>query len=360
MRILHTSDFHLRTNNDEKWFALKEVLELGRREGIEVMVVSGDFFDRKVDVEILRTPLRQLFEQYPFQILILPGNHDYQAFREGYVFGDNVKIFLHHFDPPWEKENVAIWGYPYSLHSEEKILENLFKLKNLVQKEKINILLIHAELKEALFTEFDSGEEEERYMRVSLEYFRDLPFHYILAGHFHTRFNFWNIAEDKYFVYSGTPVSQTRREIGKRKVNLFEVGGEPTEVELNTFHYQVETLTFSPFEEKDPFERIKEIVEVFPPYAESILILEGFIDSGKTGWTEKKLKEAVENITAGKRITLIFNVQDISAILEHGIFKKFQEKLKEKGYLKEEKEELLKILINAFLGKKLCELRKSP
>lgn len=51
MRILHTADLHLKEYGDERWEALEELIEVGRKEKINLLVISGDLFDTEVEVE---------------------------------------------------------------------------------------------------------------------------------------------------------------------------------------------------------------------------------------------------------------------------------------------------------------------
>jgi len=54
MKILHTADIHLKEYNDERWEALQELINIGRKEKIDVLVISGDLFDRNTNAESLR------------------------------------------------------------------------------------------------------------------------------------------------------------------------------------------------------------------------------------------------------------------------------------------------------------------
>ncbi len=87
IKILHTADLHLDEEREERWAALAEIVKLGREEQIDVLVISGDLFDQHTDVERLRSRWREIWEDADFQTLILPGNHDYSCYREGWLWG---------------------------------------------------------------------------------------------------------------------------------------------------------------------------------------------------------------------------------------------------------------------------------
>jgi exonuclease SbcD len=73
--------------------------------------------------------------------------------------------------------------------------------------DKKNILLCHGELLDAFFSRTCFGAEGEgRYMPFKLSYFDDLNIDYVLAGHFHSRFDVWQLKNGGYFVYPGSPI----------------------------------------------------------------------------------------------------------------------------------------------------------
>ncbi len=45
MKILHTADLHLRSENDERWAALTAVVDIGKKQKADVLVIAGDLFD---------------------------------------------------------------------------------------------------------------------------------------------------------------------------------------------------------------------------------------------------------------------------------------------------------------------------
>jgi len=54
MKVLHTSDIHLKEYNDDRWNALISLLETAKKESIDLFVISGDLFDKNVNAEFLR------------------------------------------------------------------------------------------------------------------------------------------------------------------------------------------------------------------------------------------------------------------------------------------------------------------
>jgi len=63
MKVLHTADIHLREYGDNRWKALQKLIEIGKKEEVEVFVVSGDLFDKDIDAEVLRPKIREVFSK---------------------------------------------------------------------------------------------------------------------------------------------------------------------------------------------------------------------------------------------------------------------------------------------------------
>jgi len=76
MKILHTADIHLKEYEDERWKALEKLIEIGKKEKVEIFAISGDLFNKDIDAENLRPKIRELFSYNGFQIILIPGNHD--------------------------------------------------------------------------------------------------------------------------------------------------------------------------------------------------------------------------------------------------------------------------------------------
>ncbi|MCD6218857.1 metallophosphoesterase [Candidatus Calescamantes bacterium] len=350
MRILHTADLHLANYGDERWETLEKLVELGKKEKVEIFVISGDLFNKGVNAEELRTKLREIFSRIPFQVLIIPGNHDMDSYSPGMFFGQNVNI-LQNLDQPFVYKDILIWGMPFASIEGEEVLSNLRSIKKCIPSEKRNILLYHGELLDAFFSPRDFGEEREKsYMPVKLSYFKDLPFDYVLAGHFHRNFDFWELEDGGFFVYPGSPVSITKREIGRRRVNIFEVGKAPEGYFLDTPYYEEVTVELDPFIHKNPLKLVEESIERVPSSAKLILTIKGYMNSEKTGMNEEEFAKRIERIIENKNVEEYHpEFKDINLILTDELFKRFMEKLEETGYGEEKKKRLRHIAISAMI-----------
>ncbi|MBW2056003.1 MAG: metallophosphoesterase [Deltaproteobacteria bacterium] len=349
MKILHTADIHLRTKGDERWQTLESLVLLGRKEGIDLLVVSGDLFDGEGDAEELRPAIREVFSQTGFKIVLIPGNHDRDAYRKDVWFGEDV-VVLTRLDAPFEYKTVRIWGMPFEPIGGEEILRRLRILGSRLASDRCEILLYHGELLDAFFSRGDFGEEgEERYMPVKLSYFKDLDLDYVLAGHFHSRIHFWSLAKGGYFVYPGSPVSITRRERGRRKVNLFEPGSMPSEYPLDSPHFEEVVIELDPFGDEKPLEVVRGRLGGICGEARIILTVKGFLNGRTAGMGESRLVEEIKGICGGRCVEEHYEFKDIESILEDDLFRSFVEKLGRIGYKEREKEEVLKIATRAMM-----------
>ncbi len=345
MKILHTADIHLRRYKDERWLALENLIEIGKKESIDVFVISGDLFEREVDSENLRPRIREVFSGTGFKIILIPGNHDIDSYKSWTYFGEDVFI-LKDLQSPLELENVRIWGMPFEDIDEEKTFERLYSIKERIRKDKKNILLFHGELIDSFFSRKDFGEEgEKRYMPVKLSYFKEIDFDYVLAGHLHSRFDIWKMPNGGFFVYPGSPVSVTKKETGKRKVNLFEVGKEPKEYPVRSFHYEKIDIKVDPFEEGDPFEKVKERIEKTEPEAKILLKVEGYID--RKMYDEKSFIEKILRYRERYAELPKIQIRDIHDIVEDDLFKSLLKKIQ--GFDEERKKRLIDLAIRAMI-----------
>ncbi len=355
IKILHTADLHLDENSGDRRAALEELLTLARQEEVSALVIAGDLFDHAGAAEAMRAELRAAFEKCQFQTVILPGNHDYRAYRSGLYFGDNVNV-IHDWKEPVHLGEAVLWGLPYDHIGSERLAARLRELASLMDPDQENILLYHGELLDTFFSRRDMGEEgEQRYMPARLAFFDLLPARYILAGHFHSRFAVWQAPGGGFFVYSGSPASVTRRETGRRKAGLIVPGEAPREIVLDSFHYEELTITLDPFTKEDPLLELDRRLVDLHSSAAVLLTVEGLFDSAALNLSEADLVSAIKKKTALFYIPEpCFNFIDVSHILEDDLYKKIKTVLEETDYPPPIKKEVEEMIIQAFRRIKQC------
>jgi len=352
MKVLHTADLHLREYKDKRWETLETLVQIGRKNKVEIFVISGDLFDKGIDAESLRPMIREVFSDNGFKIVLIPGNHDSECYKGGMYFGEDVTV-LTNLNEPFEYKNLRIWGLPFKSVDGERLLEELRVLADNLTPDKTNILLYHGELLDTFFSRKDFGEEGDvRYMPVKLSYFKDLNVNYVLAGHFHSKFDTWKLENGGYFVYPGSPISITKRETGQRKVNIFEVGKPPKEYLLDTPHFEEITVEFEPFTENHPLEVVKTFLDRIHPEASIILTIKGYINSARIKMSESELAKQIREITKRKSTRLYLEFRDVSTILEDDLLKNYMKKLELANYDEKKKKELLNLAIEAIMKAK--------
>lgn len=349
MRILHTADIHLKEHEDDRWKVLQKLIELGKEKGIQVLVISGDLFDQGTDAENLRPKIREIFSSTGFKIVLIPGNHDRESYRSEMWFGEDVTV-LSSLAVPFECQNVRIWGMPFEPIEGEKILHRLRSLGQNLTEDKKNILLYHGELLDAFFSRRDFGDEgPERYMPVKLSYFRDLRLDCILAGHFHSTFKIWRLENGGYFVYPGSPISITKREMGQRKVNIFELGQPPEEYRLVSPYFEKVTVEFDPFRDLHPVETVRRRFDSLQEQAKAILTLKGLLNGQAIGMGEKELVKEIKKAVAERCVVEHYEFRDVQVILEDDLVKRFMQKLEQTGYEEEKRRALRDRAIRALM-----------
>lgn len=355
MKILHTSDLHLTEESAERWSALEELVQLAIEKQVSILVIAGDLFDQESAAEILRSRLRKIISAGDFHTIILPGNHDYRAYRSGLYFGENVTV-LNDWEKPYCHENNVFWGLPYEKLSGEHLINRLKQIGDRMNPKENNFLIYHGELLDAFYSRHDLGDEgDQRYMPAKLSYFESLPVKYILAGHFHSRCTSWQLSAGGLFIYSGSPVAVTRRETGLRVVNLIGEGEQPVEIPLRTYHFEDLQIMLDPFDPVDPLELIEEKLCDIDPEARLLLKVRGFINSAETGITESELAEKINEKVNGRSVVEAeFDFLDIQHIIGDDIYKRYSELLLEKDYSPEFRQNISMMVIRAFREVKLC------
>jgi DNA repair exonuclease SbcCD nuclease subunit len=352
LKILHTSDVHLREHEDPRWNALERILSLGKKKAIDLLVVGGDLFDSKSAADSLHAEVQSLFDSTVFPIILLPGNHDAEAYPQGSYFGKSVRV-IEDLYRPVEMGDAVIWGFPFANLKGEEILGSLRRCADKVDRHRCNLLVFHGELLDVSGDWQNYGEEGElRYMPVKLSYFAHLPWDYVLAGHFHTRFTVRQIKEGGFFVYPGSPLPVSRKETGKRKINLLETGGPPEECPLDTPFFHELEIRLDPFRDIDPLSLLEKELKTLPPDARILLRIHGFFDHTRLKMTEQQLADGIDAAVAGRIEDRDLQIRDIHEVLQDEIFLWFNQRLGERLLDEERKGEIRELAVRALMEMK--------
>lgn len=348
MKILHTADVHLNEFEGQRWQAFKQVLDLGKTEKVDGLVIAGDLFDKNLDAVQLRLEIEQLFSNYSFPIFILPGNHDYKAYQDDPFWGNNVHVFKD-LSKPYVIDKVSFWGLPFEDLNESQIVRRLENINEKLDKDKTNIFVYHGELIDTFYSGQSSqafgNEGEKRYLPMKLSYLKNLDFDYVLAGHFHSQFDLKKPSENQFFVYPGSPVSITKRETGPRKVNIFEVGQPPQENEISTPYYTEINYRLNPFTNQKPIDEIKEKLEKLPVQAMPLVSVRGFFDSQTLGMSKRDLVKKLGKFTDDCLIN------DVKTVLSDPLFEEFGNRLEDEKV--ENGKEIKHLVIESMMEAKM-------
>ncbi len=373
MKILHTSDVHLVERENphfkERWDALERIIELSKVEGVDVIVISGDLFDSSNAASSLRADgeIRGVFESINRAIIIIPGNHDRDAFREGSFYGKNI-VTLDDSNPVAVIKDVEFWGIPYSdrYKNPAQVGLKIREIASGVKNPERAVLLIHGELVDVSGDWSSYGDEgRETYFPFKLRFFSgdeiEGGWRYILAGHFHSNFNVLKIVGkdnlERFFVYPGSPVSITEKERGKRKVNIFKIGDIPASRNLKTLYYEQINIEISPFDGDSPVEIVKRKIGKFVEEMEigenGALLVEvrGFYNGSDEGLSEDrlipKLREVVSGIRGAKRSEI--NLMNVEGILNDSVYEMFEDRLNRLGIDDPDKKKIREFVIRAMI-----------
>lgn len=342
MKILHTSDIHIKEYHDDSWKAFESLIKIGSKEKIDFFVISGDFFDKEVSFKKLYPEIRPLLKNIEYEFIIIPGNHDEQAFSTDFFLGERVKI-IKDLTKPLDYEKLRFFGFPFQSITSGEVRKRLRKIKDLTLGDKTNILLFHGELLDHSFSGSDFGDEEINYMGVRLSSFDNLNLQYVLAGHFHTNFQVYELDSGGFFVYPGSPLSITRKETGKRAVNLFEVGNVPEHYTLGTPYYEHIKIAVYPEDKKETTAKIKEKIKDYPEEAKILLSLSGYTEKEEEKFHKqiKELEDKFENLEIENR------TRGIKELTDDKLFKAFQKKLGKTEHPREQ--QIKKLFIKSLL-----------
>lgn len=329
MRVIHTADVHLSKEHPERLKSLKKVVELSESEEADLLVITGDLFDANADIEDLKTDLRPIFSDNNFQTLVIPGNHDNAAYRQEDYFGDDIEVLSSQPFTRKSFEDLNLVAVPYT---EKNFSELIEELSNAVEEDKTNLMMLHCTLSGA---SGGYGEEGE-YMPVKPSQLVQTGFDYILAGHIHSSATRKKFGETV-FAYSGSPVSISSSETGRRQVWLIDTEKEIMETRtLKTPYFLHQRIDVLPEEEdgvRDELQTSLEEKEL--EEASLILDIEGFTEEPVEQFVDS-IKDNIEDMGLNKAEINDSSVESVSKVVKTDIYTDFKQKLEDKDFEKPE------------------------
>ena len=325
MRFLVTADLHLSADHPERQEALEDVVRIGVQEDIDYLLIAGDMFDAGVDVDEVKTGIRDLFSDNDFQTFVIPGNHDEDAFRDEDYFGDDIQVLS---EQPFEQVDlgdVQLLAMPFVEGSFGDYVDDLHAA---TEDDALNILMLHGTLSTTTGKVFG---EESRYLPFTPEQLLETGADYVFAGHIHSSPTKRSFGGDAcVFAYPGSPVSITTKETDRRGAWLFETDeDELREIVVDSAYYVREELDLSPGEAEAKLENLEDrLADRNLDKATLLVEPAGFIEMD-AGTFFDQLEAIVDNAGPAEYRIKRDGVESAKTILGSGLYQGFEPKLEE-------------------------------
>lgn len=226
IKILHGADFHLDSpfeslpeekaviRRAEQRETLKAMVELAKRERVEIVLLSGDLLDSGRNYYETAQVMQSTLGSLSVPVFIAPGNHDYYSHTSPYSilkFTDNVHIFTSSEVEKVELKTLGavIWGAAFTGEVCGPLLSEMGNLKN---SKAINIMALHGVV----------GEPGSRYNPIDEKDIARTGLDYLALGHKHSFSGFKRVANTTY-AYPGCPEGRGFDEVGEKGVIIAEV-----------------------------------------------------------------------------------------------------------------------------------------
>lgn len=190
-RILHTADLHLAGDEPDRWEALDAVLEAAGDRDADAVLVAGDLLDRGEDHAELRARVRERLDGAPAPVLVLPGNHDREAYAPGQDWGDGVRLLLDEPVSTARVGDVRVLGVPFPSRPvpfaglRRRVVAAIDELAGDAPR----LLAMHGTLVDAsaphIQAESRDDEPDDRYFSIRTGELEGLDVDYVALGHYH-------------------------------------------------------------------------------------------------------------------------------------------------------------------------------
>lgn len=339
MRLIHTADVHLRRDRPATIEALDAVLAVAEDHSVDLVTIGGDLFDRPADVDDLRPELRARFDAYPGSVLLIPGNHDADAFGRNLDFGRGVTALVHPPAERWETTDAVVVGVPYT----DSITDELYRaLVDRAPSDRAGVLLLHCTLDGAVGRGDVGDDEPLRYCPVGRETLAHLGYDVVLAGHVHRTFDHRRFGDGTHFVYPGSPVSHGWDETGRRQAALVDTDRGTIEgIPLDTVYRERGRFTVAHGAEAAVIEEVGDWVDRrVDEGCEYEVVVEGFVSM-----PEQTFRDRVETVAGGGRVRT--DVLDVREVVDHELYQRFVRRLDERETV-DDREAVEQLLIRAL------------
>lgn len=267
--ILHTADLHLADDRPERWEALEELLRLAREHDVDALLVAGDLLDRGSEHASLRARVREALDELSAPTLILPGNHDREAYAAGQDWGRRTRLLIGQPVHATDVAGLRVVGVPFP---EEPA--SFRSVRRRVERELGGdgpaLLALHGTLidTDAPHIQDESQEDEPGdYFPVRTGELRGIGARYVALGHYHQ--HDLRRAGRTPVAYAGSPTPVGSHALGPRSAVLVEVptdsgagGGARVErLDLPVPYRDEIDQWLTPFREEQGLDALEEALE---------------------------------------------------------------------------------------------------
>lgn len=252
MKIAITADVHLKGKDEtpERYKALEDILQQLKNSSINYLIIAGDLFDREFSNY---NEFDSICHKYsPINLLIIPGNHDYQI-EQRFFTSSNVEIIKNITIKNIGGVHVLFVPYEMAKSLDESLAEYCHNEK-LPEKW---ILIGHGD--------YITGNRELNpyepgfYMPLTTKSITRYNPLRVFLGHIHKPSDFGRVT------YPGSPCGLDITETGRRRFIIYDAGADS----LHTASVHTEKIYFNevmlllPNEEENQFleENIKKMIE---------------------------------------------------------------------------------------------------
>ena len=160
VKIMHTGDIHLdspfssltsrqaEVRRNELRAAFTSMMTYAKMNNTDLLLISGDVFDAEYVTRETVSLLCREFENYKKPVFISPGNHDPASEKSIWmrdIFPPNVHVFKAEEPERVSLSSVPVDVYGFGFTSREMTAVPV-RSRNVEDKERINILLCHADM----------------------------------------------------------------------------------------------------------------------------------------------------------------------------------------------------------------------
>lgn len=128
-RILHTSDLHLQSFEDDSFRDFESLIEAAEKLAPDIVIIAGDLFDHHRIEDDFAACVARLLEEIQLPVVILPGNHDCLEPASPYLRADYFRRVssIHVLAAAdgetlrFDEMRMVLWGKPITSYNEDAI-----------------------------------------------------------------------------------------------------------------------------------------------------------------------------------------------------------------------------------------------